>query len=117
MKLFKTNLLKRSSMLTIKTAKKCPNFLYNAAYLYLAVLKGNMANTTESYRPDTGKLVTKAAQSKDLYVEPDFNFQTFRLSKHTLWSYLLITKLVNPHKVASYVFILLMMVLRHKDLC
>lgn len=77
MKLFKTNLLKRSSMLTIKTAKKCPNFLYNAAYLYLAVLKGNMANTTESYRPDTGKLVTKAAQSRICMLSLTL---TFRLS-------------------------------------
>jgi len=62
----------------MKMVKKCPNVLYNAAYLYLAVLTVNMANANESYRPDTGKLVTKAAQSKDLYVEPDFNFQTLK---------------------------------------
>jgi hypothetical protein len=36
-----------------------------------------LANATESFIPDRGKLATKANQSKDLYVEPDFNFQTF----------------------------------------
>ena len=78
MNLFKTNLLKHSAMLAIKTPKKYANVIYIGAYLYFAMFTVNMASATESYLPDTVKLVTKAAQSMDLYVEPDFNFQTFK---------------------------------------
>lgn len=73
MNLFKNNLLKFNSLII----KNLPSILYTAAYLYLAVCTVKVANATESYQPDTQRLVTKAAQSKDLYVEPDFNFQTF----------------------------------------
>ena len=77
MNIFKNSRLKLSSILAKKTAESLPITLYTSAYLCLAVCTVNVANATESYLPDTEKLVTKASQSKDLYVEPDFNFQTF----------------------------------------
>jgi hypothetical protein len=78
MNLLKNIILKLSSLI----AKNLPSVLYTGAFLYLAVCTVKVANATENYLPDTQKLSTKAAQSKDLYVEPDFNFQTF--SSYTL---------------------------------
>jgi hypothetical protein len=78
MNLLTNIILKLSSLI----AKNLPSVLHTGAFLYLAVCTVKVANATESYLPDTQKLSTKAAQSKDLYVEPDFNFQTF--STYTL---------------------------------
>lgn len=77
MKLFKNNGLKISSLTTKTILTDLPSVLFTGVYFYLAVSIVNVANATETYLPDTVKLETKAAQSKDLYVEPDFNFDTF----------------------------------------
>lgn len=73
MNLFKNDMLRLSSLMM----KNLPSILYTGAYLYLAVFTVNVASANVSYQPDIKKLTTKAAQSKNLYVEPDFNFQTF----------------------------------------
>jgi hypothetical protein len=73
MKRLKNNKIILSSALT-KKANSLSRILCTALFCLLAVCQVSVA---EDYLPDSEKLVTKAAQSKDLYVEPDFNFQTF----------------------------------------
>ena len=73
MKLFKNRRLKRNSIL----ANKIPSILQGCVCLYLAMCTVKLANANQGYLPDAQKLNTKASQSKDLYVEPDFNFKTF----------------------------------------
>ena len=73
MKLFKNSRLKRHSML----ANKVPSILHSVAYLCLAMCTINVASADQGYLPDAQKLATKASRSKDLYVEPDFDFKTF----------------------------------------
>ena len=77
MHLFKNNKQKRRSVLTKNMVEKSPKILCANVYPYLAVCSVQVANARERYMLDTEKLVTKAAKSKDLYIEPDFNFQTF----------------------------------------
>ena len=77
MKIFINTLPKFSLILAKEMLKKLLSVLYTGTYVYLTVFTVSVASATENYLPDISKLVTKASQSKDLYVEPDFNFQTF----------------------------------------